>query len=440
MGSNLLLEIALLGFLVLANGYLAMAEIALVSARKERLQGLANKGDKTASLAIELAEDPSNFLSMIQVGITLVGVLAGALGGATVSRQFATWLKQIDGLDRYAEIISISLVVLVITYVNLVFGELVPKRYALVNPERVAILVARLIKWLGRLSTPLVKSLSFSTNTVLRLVGIQLQNISRITEEEIRLLIDQAVEEGTFTSVEQEMVERVFRLADRRISTLITPRSEVEWLDLEDTIDENKEKILNTGHKYFPLIKGNPDIIEGIVSTRKLLNRCLREETLDLLACSDEPLVVPESVPALQALERMRETGHEMVLVIDEFGGFQGVVTLNDILKAIVGDMPAYGQLLEASITQRDDGSWLVDGRVPVDEFMAMIDEPMIRIESAGKFDTVGGFVVEHLGRIPVAGDRFEFQSLIFEIVDMDGLRVDKILVSRISPDEDQTE
>jgi len=397
------------------------------------------KGEPKASLAIELANDPSSFLSMIQVGITLIGILAGALGGATLNKQIATWLSQFNGFDRYAETISISLIVLTITYVNLVFGELVPKRYALVNPERIAVLVATPIKWLARLSTPLVRFLSFSTNAILRLAGVRLNYISRITEEEIKILIGQAVDEGIFTLAEQDIVERVFRLADRRISTLITPRNEVILLDLEDSLDETRNKIQNTGHKYFPLVKGNPDNIQGIVSTKSLLNRCLNGESLDLLACMEEPLIVPESIPALKALEHMRASGQEMILVIDEFGGFQGLVTLNDILEAIVGDIPAFGEFIEEMITRRADGSWLVDGRVLVDEFLAMIDDPMIRIDSASKFDTVGGFVVEQLGRIPVAGDRFEYQSLIFEVVDMDGLRVDKVLVSHVSPGTDET-
>lgn len=432
--SNPTLEIVLILLLILANGVLAMAEIAIVSVRKARLQRRAEAGDVNAQAALKLANEPSDFLSTVQIGITLVGILAGAFGGATVARTLADVFAEIPAIAPYSSTIALVLVVIAITYLSLVLGELAPKRLSLNNPERIAVAVARPMNLLARIMAPVVRLLSFSTDLVLRIFGVRLNLEPSVTEEEIRVLIEQGTEAGLFEEAEQDMVEGVFRLGDRRIGTIMTPRHEILWLDLEDPPEETRRKITESVHSRFPVARGDLDNIQGVVQAKKLLVYNLDEQKLDVEACLEDPVFVPESMPALKVMEVFRETGQQLVLVIDEFGGLQGLVTTTDILETIVGELPMVGEISEPEIIQREDGTWLLDGMLPVDEFKEFFRAAQLPGEEKGYYQTLGGFVMNYLGRIPKSGDHFEWNGLRFEIIDMDGFRVDKLLVVPVSP------
>lgn len=424
--------------LILANGVLAMAEIAVISARKARLQQRADEGDEQASAALKLANDPADFLSTVQVGITLVGVLAGAFGGATIAGQISGWVAGFPLLAPYSSAIGVAVVVILITYFSLVLGELVPKRLALNDPERVAMLVAAPMRFLSRLASPLVRFLSKSSTLVLRLLGAKPSDEPPVTEEEIKVMIAQGTQAGVFAEAEQDMVQAIFRLGDRRVGTLMTPRTELVWLDLDDPMEENQRKILGSIHSRFPVARGSLDHVVGVVQAKDLLASCMAgiEFTLKDVLC--QPLFVPESMPALKVLELFRESRVHTALVIDEYGGFQGLVTLFDILESIVGEIPDAGDLSELEVIQREDGTWLVDGMLPIDELKEIFHLSTMPGEERGYYQTVGGFVMTSLGRIPVASDHFVWSGLRFEVVDMDGLRVDKVLIVPLSAGKEE--
>jgi putative hemolysin len=436
--SSLSLEVFFVVALILVNGVLAMAEMAVVSARKIRLQQRASEGDEKARAALFLAEDPGDFLSTVQIGISLVGILAGAFGGATIAEQLAARLSEILWLAPYSEALSVGVVVLAITYLSLVFGELVPKRLALNNAERTAATLAGPMRTLARLTSPAVRLLSFSTDLVLRLLGAKKSNEPLVTEEEVRVMIEQGTEAGVFEAAEQDMVAGVFRLGDRRVGTLITPRTEIVWLDLEDPPEVNQRKIIESVHSIFPVAEGSLDNVLGVVLAKDLLVSSLEGRPVILKDLLREPLYVPENMAALKALELLRAARLPMALVIDEYGGLQGMVTLNDILQAIVGEVSAPGEGEEPGIIQREDGSWLLDGMLPVDEFAELFDlDELPEIETA-QYQTLGGFVMSHLGRIPTPGDHFEWADLRIEVMDMDGFRVDKVLVVPENPNQEE--
>lgn len=425
------IEILIILALILLNGGLALSEIAVISARRARLQSRANDGDPGAQAALALSERPTDFLSTVQVGITLVGVLAGAFGGATIAEQLAKWFAQTPWLVPYAEALSVIIVVIVITYLSLIFGELVPKRLALNNPEKLAALVARPMQSLARWTRPVVQLLTLSTEGVLKLLRAKPTEEPPVTEDEIKLMIAQGTQAGIFIEAEQEMVERVFRLADWRVGTLITPRTEILWVDLDDPLEENLAKIRQTMHTRIPASRGNLDNVLGILRAKDIMDACLAGEPVDLEAVMVEPLLVPESMPALLVMEKFKETRMHMALVIDEYGGLQGLVTVNDILEAIVGEIPQRGETDVRQIIEREDGSWLVDGMLSVDEFKDYFDFDTLPDEDAADFQTVGGFMMTALGRVPVVTDKFHWMGYHFEVMDMDGMRVDKILVKR---------
>ncbi len=409
-----------------------MSEMAVVSARKVRLQQWANEGDAKARAALELANAPNQFLSTIQIGITLIGILTGAFGGATIAQAFAALLSQIPWLAPYSRVIGLGFVVLVITYLSLIIGELVPKRVALNNPERIAATVAAPMRALSAIAAPVVHLLSSSTDVVLRLMGIVPSAEPHVTEEEIKVLIEQGTEAGTFEAAEQDMVQRVFRLGDRRVSGLMTPRLEIVWLDLEDSPEENRQKMTTSVHSRFPVCQGSLDNVLGIVQVKELLARMLADQPLDLTASLQTPLFVPEGMLALKVLELFKQSGTHTALVIDEYGVTQGLVTLNDILEAIVGDIPSFDELAEPQAIQREDGSWLLDGMMPVEEFLKLFEMKETSETQEGNYQTLGGLMITHLGRIPTSTDHFEWSGLRFEVMDMDGNRVDKVLVMPI--------
>ena len=424
------LEIIIILFLILINGVFAMAEIAIVSARKIRLQRRVEGGDEKAAVALKLADDPGRLLSTIQIWITLVGILTGTFGGATIAEQIGLWLQQISWLAPYAEIIGVAVVVLVITYFSLVLGELVPKQLAIRDPEGVAVRLAGSMEFISRLASPLVRFLSASTKLIINILRIP-PNEDTFIEEDIKGLLAQGTQAGLFQEAEQHMVAGVFRLADWDVGNVITPRTEVVWLNLDDPQSENDRKIVGSIHTRFPVARGSLDNVLGIVQTKDLLVAKLTDQPIDLERMLIEPIIIPGSTPALEVLELFKESAQKMALVIDEYGGFKGLVTINDILGAIVGDTLLSSEHEEEEIVQREDGSWLMDGMLSVDELKEFLKLNELPEEKLANYQTLGGFAMTVLGRIPRPADHFEWGDYIFEVVDMDGFRVDKVLVKR---------
>lgn len=428
------LEITLILALILFNGVLSMSEIALVSARKIRLQQRADQGDEKACQALKLAENPSQFLSTVQVGITLVGTLSGAYGGATLAEVLAAALEKIPLLAPYSDGIALGFVVLLITFFTLILGELVPKRLGLNNPETIAATVARPMQVLSLLTKPAVRLLNFSTDQVLRLFRVHPSDEPPVTEEEIKLLIKQGAHAGVFEQSESDMVTAIFRLGDRRVGSLMTPRTEIEWLDLDDSPSENLCKIKKSTHSRFPLGKTSLDNIQGVLAAKDLLVCDLDDPAVDFRKYTLPPVFVPENMPAMNVLEVLRQDPQPaLVMVIDEYGGLQGLVTAQDILGAIVGELPFAGSLIEPDIVQRADGSWLVDGRIPIDEFIEAFRKVELPEDERGYYQTLGGYVMTNLGKMPQTGDTFIRSGLKFEVADMDGMRVDKVLIMPLS-------
>ncbi|MGF1471665.1 MAG: hemolysin family protein [Rubrobacteraceae bacterium] len=435
---SLILEAAVILVLVLVNGLFAMSEAALISARSARLQEMATDGDVRARSALDLLEEPNLFLSTVQVGITLVGVLAGAFGGATIAVELAGFIGRVPVLDPYARVIGVGAVVVVIAYLSLILGELVPKRLALNSPERVASSVARPMRLLSRLTAPVVSFLSLSTNAVLRVLRVQPGEEPPVTEAEIGILIEQGARAGVFEEAEKDIVERVFRLGDLRVTALMTPRPEVAWLDLESPSEENQRRMRESAYSRFPVCRGQLDEVAGVVRAKDLLVRHLDEEGLDLQKDLQSPLFVPESLYALQALESFRETGQHIALVADEYGELEGVVTLNDVLEALVGVLPSLDEPAgDSEAVRREDGSWLLDGALPINRFKEILDIKELPGERTGNYQTLAGFVMTYLKRLPAVADRFEWEGIVFEVADMDGYRLDKVIVTPAAEPED---
>jgi putative hemolysin len=428
--NGIFFEIVIILLLIMANGLLAMSEIAIISSRTIRLQQQAAAGNKGSQVALELAEDPGRFLSTIQIGITLVGVFTGAFGGATLARPLSDFLSQFQTIDRSSGPIAIAIVVVTITYLSLVIGELVPKRIALNNPERAASMIAQPMAGLSRLASPLVKLLSLSTAIVLKLLGVRDQDEGEVTEQDVEMMISQGTERGVFEPIEQEMVKQVFRMSDQHAENLITPRPEVVSIDLEEPQETNRQKIIDHGHSYLPVIQGDLDHVQGYVRAVDLLAQCLLGQDLEYQAVLRTAQFVPERAPVFDVLERFKRSGAQIAFVVDEFGGIQGLLTHTDILEAIVGDIHEPEDEIDPDIVQRDDGSWLIDGMVPVQEFRQLFELKSLPGEEEGHFHTLGGFVITYMGRIPTTGDRIELEMLNLEVVDMDGHRVDKLLVT----------
>lgn len=419
-------EIFLIGGLILFNAVLAMSEAALVASRKARLQQQSNEGDRSARTALNLLEDPNVFLSTVQIGITLVGVLAGAVGGATLSEALAAWLARFPALTSYAESLAIVIVVLTITVLTIWLGELVPKRLGLHSPEQIARTVAGPMLFVSRLFSPIVKLMGLATNLALRLMGIKPSLSPPITEEELQVLIDQGTQAGIFEEAEQDMVEGIFSLGEQRVYSLMTPRTEIVWLDIDNSIEEIRQKIAENEVSRFPVRQDTLDVILGIVKARDLLLASLSGKEIKLKDLLKPAFYIPETMSAAKALEIFKEKGTEMLLVIDEFGGLQGLLTVNDVIEEIVGQI----ELEEPQATQRQDGSWLLDGMLEVDEFKEIFNLPMLPHED--EYETLSGFVMLSLGRVPQSADQFEWHGLRFEVIDMDGRRVDKVLVTTL--------
>jgi putative hemolysin len=424
-------EIVLILVLIIANGLFAMSEIAVVSARRVRLQQRADDGDAAAAAALKLAQEPSRFLSAVQIGITLIGILTGAFGGATIAEKLARALETIPRLAPYSETVALAAVVLVITYLSLVLGELVPKRLALNAPERIASVIARPMTLLATATAPLVRLLTASTDLVVRFLRIRPSDEPAVTEEDVRGMLAQGAEAGVFEKAEKDLVAGVFRLADLRAGAVITPRTAIEWLDVEDAPDEIRSKINQSTYAQFPIARGSLDNVIGVVHARDLLTRCLNDQPLDLAAILRPPLFLPEMTPALEVLAAFKSTGATMCLVIDEYGGLHGLVTLTDLLEAVVGDLGYPGAPAQPQATQRADGSWIVDGLITVAELRELLDLEPLPGEDENIFQTLGGFVMHQLGRVPTVTDAFEWGGWRYEVMDMDGQRVDKVLMQQ---------
>lgn len=428
------LEIFFIIILVIINGVFALSEIAIVSSRKPRLQHLANKGNSRAKVALDLANAPDHFLSTVQAGITLVGILAGAFGGATLSESVAGYLMMFPDLAEYAAPISLALVVVSITYLSLIIGELIPKQLALKNPERVACLIAIPMRTLSVAMYPIVRFLTFSTNIIIRIFGIKDGSNPAVTEEEIKVMLEEGTRAGTFNEVEQEMVERVFRLADQSVNALMTPRTEIIWLDTEDPIEENFRKIKESSHSFFPVCKGGIDNVLGVVHVKDLFSASLSGSIVTLEDHLRKPLYIVENVLAVQLIEKFKESGTHFAFLVDEYGGIQGLLTLNDILKAVVGEEIDVEEKTNHYIVQRADGSYLIDGALLISEFKELFKIESLSEEETGNYQTLAGFTINHMGRIPSAGQFFVWRDFRIEVVDMDGNRVDKLLISKQPP------
>jgi putative hemolysin len=424
-------QIIIIFLLIVANGVFAMSEMAMVTARKSRLQDGIKKGIRGAKMALELALTPNRFLSALQVGITLVGILAGALAGRSVAHWLAARLAGVPIIGSYHQEIGLAVVVLIVAYVLLVIGELVPKRLALRHPETIATYVARPLWLFTRLAAPMVHLLSFSTDAVSRLLRQQPANEPPVTEEEIKLLVQQGTEAGVFDESEQDMVEAVLHLGDETARALMTPRTQIAWLDLNDSRDGIREKIIAGGHSRFPVASGSLDKVEGVVLAKDLLVHSLGGQTLDLKSLMQPPLFVPRTANPFELLEMLKQTGQHIALVVDEYGGVEGLLTHHDILEAIAGDIPFDGKPSDPKSVQRADGSWLLDGMLSVDEFKEIFQLEDLPGEKRDAYQTLGGFVFTRMGRIPSVSDAFEWNGLRFEVVDMDGKRIDKLLVSQ---------
>jgi putative hemolysin len=429
------MDIALLLLLILINGVFAMSEIAVVSSRKARLQRLADDGSPGAQSALVLHNEPSNFLSTIQVGITSIGILSGAIGESALADPLAAWLGGIALIAPYAKAIALTIVVIVLTYVTVVVGELVPKRLGLLAPEGIASLIARPMNLLSRLTRPLVLLLSSSSSFVLRILGARRKDEPPVTDEEINVLMEQGAEAGVFHESEQEIVSNVLRLDEQRISAIMTHRSDLYFIDLDDAEDEIRQRIADSPYERIVVCRDGLDHIAGILRTSDLLNPALNGLPLNIEAALRAPLYVPESVSTTQLLESFRNTRMQFALIVNEYGDLEGVVTLTDVLTSIVGDMPSADSPDELDVVQREDGSWLVDGGVTIERLKsALAIEETLPGEEENGFNTLGGFVMHMLRRIPAVTDHFEWNSLRFEVMDMDKNRVDKVLVSRLLP------
>lgn len=434
-----ILELLIILLLILFNGLLSMAEIAIVSSRQNRLQQRADQGDERSGIALKLSQNPNSFLSTVQVGITLVGVLTGVFGGARIASNLAGLFNQIPALVPYSQALALGIVVLIITYFTLVLGELAPKRLALNRPEAIARSVAVFIQGFARLTSPIVRFLSASTDLVLRIIGASPSDEPAVTDEDVKALLQIGAQAGIFEAAEEDMVSGILHLSDLRVGSLMTPRSEIAWIDLEDSLEINQLKIAESRYARFPVARGSLDDWIGIVQSKDLLAQLLSGKPLDLMANLLQPLVVPESMLALRVLELYKSSGVHSALVIDEFGTLQGLVTIFDILEAIVGDIPVKGEPVEAMVTRREDGSWLLDGRLPIQEFKEIFKLEQLPEESRGYYQTIAGFVITFTGHIPKAAEQFEWAGLRIEVLDMDGFRVDKVLVNPIN-EPDKTE
>jgi putative hemolysin len=427
----LILHLSIVLLLIIVNGVFAMAEIALVSARKARLVAFAEAGNLGAQAALELKADPSRLLSTVQIGVTLIAVLSGTFGQATLGDRLETYFKMYPGfIGQYAHMISMGSVVIGISYFSLILGELVPKRIALLYPERIAGILARLMRAMSRIGAPIEWFLSASTDLVLHLLPLRGPSTPPITDEEISFMLREGAATGHIPKAETAIVEMALRLGDRRASAVMTPRTQIEWLDLDDPEAGNRRKIRESPHSRFPLVQGGTQQVIGIVQSKNLLAACIAGQPVDLRAASRPPLYLPNTVTVLRVLEVFKTSGEPMALIVDEYGDLEGLVTPSDILEALVGDIPGSAEA-DQRIVRRDDGTWLIDGMVGLDELKQVLGISRLLGEDPD-FHTLGGYLMARLNRVPMEADRITAGDYRFEVVKMDGRRVDRVLVSPV--------
>lgn len=400
----------------------------MLSVRKARLQQRINEGQKSANLALKLAENPNRFLSTIQIFITVTDVIVGAISGATIARILINAIAKVPALAPFSETLGMAIVVIIVSYLSIVFGELVPKRLAMHDADGVAVTIAGPMTFVSKLVTPIVWLLGRSTDLILRILGVKSTSESPFTEEELLVQLEEGKQAGIFEEAEQDMVEGVFSLSDQRVNALMTPRNEIDWLDVNDTPAEIRRKVRESPYSRFPVGEDSLDTVVGVVRAKELLLADLKsgEQLRELVR---EPLFIPETAFGSNALEMFRESKRDLMFVVDEFGVVQGIITLADVLEEIVGEFEE-----EPQAVQREDGSWLLDGMLPNDEFMELFN--LRELPDEEEYETVGGFVLLHLGRIPETADHFEWNGYRFEVMDMDGNRIDKVLVKALPQSE----
>ncbi len=418
------MEILILAGLILLNGLFSMAEIALVSARKSRLEAQANKGDKKAEEALKLANKPETFLSTVQMGITVISILTGIYSGEKITDNFAEFLNRWPAVAPYSNGIATAIVVIIVTYFSIVFGELVPKRLGLSRPEYLAKASARPMRVLSLITHPFIWLLSKSSNLIVKIFGLKPKD-NQVTEEEIKAIISEGTEQGTIEETEQEIIERVFHLSDRNITSLMTHRSDIIWFGLDDTEEMIKEKITGEPHSVYPICDATIDDIKGVVAIKDLY---VSPDNVQFRNLMRPALFVPENNTAFQVMEKFKESKLHSCFIVDEYGSILGMITLNDILEAIIGDLPQ-PDVEDYEIAEREDGTFLVDAQIPFYDFLSRFDKAEWMNEGEQEFDTLAGFILHRLERIPKTGDKLEWKGFAIEIVDMDGHRIDKVLV-----------
>lgn len=428
------MEIVLLLGLVVLNGLFAMSEIALVTARKARLMKLAAEGDRAAEIALKLGEDPTRFLSTVQIGITSIGILSGIVGETVLAEPFALWLRGAGMTPVSANLLSTVIVVVGVTYVSIVVGELVPKRVGQINPEPIALLVARPMQLLALITRPFVVLLSVSTHVLLRLLRVRQGGQSGVTEEEIQAMIAEGSESGVIEQQQHDMMRNVFRLENRHIASLMVPRPEVVFLDIQLSKDENLRRVLDSAHSRFPVCDGGLDTVLGVIHAKQALASAVRGESPDYMASLQQGIFVPETMTGMELLEQFRANTMQMVFVIDEYGDFEGIVTLQDVLEALTGEF-VHENAEDAWAVQREDGSWLLDGSIHISEMKDRLLLKSVPEEEKRRYYTVSGMVMLLLGRMPVTGDCVDWLGWRFEVVDLDGKKIDKILATPVQVD-----
>ena len=420
-----MIEVFILLLLILINGLLVMSEIALVSARKGRLESMANKGDAKARVALTLAENPEKFLSTAQIFITLISILTGVYSGEKFSHHFQPFFEKFDLLRPYANTIATVLIVIIVTFLSIIMGELIPKRMGMLRAEKIARIVAGPMNFLSGVTYPIVWLLSAISNLVFKIFNIKKSTDSAVTEEEIKAMISEGSEHGTIEEEEKEIIERIFHLGDRNITSLMTHRTDITWLDEHETVQDVKDRFDEIIYSSYPVCEETVDNIKGIVHIKDLLKAGPDKLLKDL---AKPALFVPENNTAYQLLEKFKETKIHSCFIVNEYGTLEGMITLNDILEAIVGDVPQTGQE-EYEITERSDGTYLVDAQIPFFDFLSRFEKTDWANEADHDFDTLAGFVLHELEHIPVTGETFEWRGFAFEVIDMDGQRIDKLLV-----------
>jgi putative hemolysin len=424
-------EILIIFGLIMLNGVFAMVEIAVVSARKTKLEHAAANGDRKAMVALRLANNPGKLLSTVQIGMTVVIILTGVYSGAAITNRIASWLQEVPLLIPYSQKLAIVLVFICITFFTLVFGELIPKQIGLIRAETVARHAAFPMKWISIIAHPLIWLLIKPGEIIIKLLNIKPSADSKITEDEIRAIIKEGTEGGEIQEIEQDIVERVFHLGDRKVGSLMTHRTELVWININDTAEKIKDNILSSIHSVYPVCDGNLDKVLGMIYTKNLFTNSIKQEQLDFVKNLQPPLFILENNSAYEVLEKFRETKTHNGLVVDEYGSIVGMVTLNNILEALVGEIPTSIEDVEFEIVKRDDGSCLIDGQLPFYDFVQYFEIQYFDKKGI-RFNTMSGFALTHFRRIPHTGEKFTWRDFEFEIVDMDANRIDKILVRRI--------